>query len=46
MKFIDEVQVSFISGDGGDGCSSFREKNSFPKVGQVVEMEAKVEMLY
>ena len=35
MKFIDEVQVSLISGDGGDGCSSFRRENSFPKVGQV-----------
>ena len=33
MKFIDEVQVSFISGDGGDGCSSFRREKFVPKGG-------------
>ena len=33
MKFIDEVQVSFVSGDGGDGCSSFRREKFVPKGG-------------
>ena len=33
MKFIDEVQVSFLSGDGGDGCSSFRREKFVPKGG-------------
>ena len=33
MKFIDEVQVSLISGDGGDGCSSFRREKFVPKGG-------------
>ena len=33
MKFIDEVQVSFISGDGGDGCSSLRREKFVPKGG-------------
>ena len=33
MKFIDEMQVSFVSGDGGDGCSSFRREKFVPKGG-------------
>ena len=33
MKFIDEVRVSFVSGDGGDGCSSFRREKFVPKGG-------------
>jgi len=33
MKFIDEVQVSFVSGDGGDGSSSFRREKFVPKGG-------------
>jgi len=33
MKFIDEVQVTFVSGNGGNGCSSFRREKFVPKGG-------------
>jgi GTP-binding protein len=33
MKFIDEVIVSFVSGNGGDGCASFRREKFIPKGG-------------
>jgi GTP-binding protein len=33
MKFIDEAQIYFEAGNGGNGCSSFRREKSIPRGG-------------
>ena len=30
MRFLDEVRITVVSGDGGDGCSSFRREKYVP----------------
>ncbi len=30
MRFLDEVRITVVSGDGGDGCSSFRREKYIP----------------
>ena len=30
MRFLDEVRITVVSGDGGDGCSSFRREKDVP----------------
>lgn len=30
MKFIDEVKITVISGNGGNGCASFRREKYIP----------------
>jgi len=38
MKFVDEASIKVHAGKGGNGCLSFRRKNIFPKVAQMVAM--------
>ena len=33
MNFIDEVQIEVISGNGGDGCLSFKRAKNLPRGG-------------
>jgi GTP-binding protein len=33
MKFVDEVRVRVMAGDGGNGCASFRRERFIPKGG-------------
>src|SRR5437867_11587763 len=33
MKFIDEVKIKVVAGDGGRGCISFRRERSVPRGG-------------
>ena len=33
MKFVDEATIEVVGGKGGNGASSFRRENLFPKVG-------------
>ncbi|CRK85607.1 GTPase ObgE/CgtA [Candidatus Providencia siddallii] len=33
MKFVDEVQILLIAGDGGNGCVSFRHEKNLPNGG-------------
>ena len=36
MRFIDEVKITVISGNGGHGCASFRREKFIPYGGQMV----------
>ena len=33
MKFVDEVTIKIIAGDGGSGCCSFRREKYVPRGG-------------
>ena len=38
MRFIDEVKITVISGNGGHGCASFRREKFIPFGGLTEEM--------
>ena len=38
MNFIDEALLEARAGNGGAGCTSFREKNSYHEAVLMVEM--------